>query len=63
MSPCNCCGDKRGAFTLAELLVSVLIISIIMVVLAPVLTKRAAMGDFGIGGGSGSGSGQSWRHE
>ena len=32
---------RRNAFTLAELLVSVLIISVVMVVLAPVLTRRA----------------------
>ncbi|HIQ89030.1 TPA: prepilin-type N-terminal cleavage/methylation domain-containing protein, partial [Candidatus Galligastranaerophilus faecipullorum] len=31
---------KRSAFTLAELLTAVLIISVIMVALAPVITKR-----------------------
>ena len=35
-----CSAKKYSAFTLAELLVSVLIISIIMVVLAPVITRR-----------------------
>ena len=45
---CNCknytnkrtCVQKQSAFTLAELLTSVLIISVIMIILAPVITKR-----------------------
>ena len=47
---------KSFGFTLAELLVSVLIISIIMVVLAPVITKRVTsnINVSGSGGGSGS---------
>ncbi|HIS74669.1 TPA: type II secretion system protein, partial [Candidatus Galligastranaerophilus intestinavium] len=32
---------KQNAFTLAELLVSILIISVILTLLAPVITKRA----------------------
>ena len=31
---------KQNAFTLAELLVSILIISVILTLLAPVITKR-----------------------
>ena len=42
MADLLCCqnGSRRNAFTLAELLISVLIISVIMVVLAPVITRR-----------------------
>ena len=47
-----CCTKKYSAFTLAELLVSVLIISIIMVVLAPVITKRVTSNINVSGGGS-----------
>ena len=43
---------KRYAFTLAELLVSVLVISIIMVVLAPVITRRVSDNVSVSGGGS-----------
>ena len=43
---------KKYAFTLAELLVSTLIISIIMVVLAPVITKRVTSNINVSGGGS-----------
>ena len=49
---CRCNGDVKQAFTLAELLVSVLIISIIMVVLAPVITKRVTSNINVSGGGS-----------
>ena len=49
---CRCNGDVKKAFTLAELLVSVLIISIIMVVLAPVITKRVTSNINVSGGGS-----------
>ena len=48
-----CCTKKYSAFTLAELLVSVLIISIIMVVLAPVITKRVTS-NINVSGGGGS---------
>ena len=44
---------KKYAFTLAELLVSTLIISIIMVVLAPVITKRVTS-NINVSGGGGS---------
>ena len=50
---CRCNGDVKQAFTLAELLVSVLIISIIMVVLAPVITKRVTS-NINVSGGGGS---------
>ena len=43
---CRGNGDVKKAFTLAELLVSVLIISIVMVVLAPVITKRVTGENF-----------------
>ena len=43
---------KRYAFTLSELLVSTLIISVIMVVLAPVITKRVSDNINVTGGGS-----------
>ena len=48
-----CCTKKYSGFTLAELLVSVLIISIIMVVLAPVITKRVTS-NINVSGGGGS---------
>ncbi len=48
-----CCAKKYSGFTLAELLVSVLIISIIMVVLAPVITKRVTS-NINVSGGGGS---------
>ena len=47
----NTTAYKQKAFTLAELLVSILIISVILTLLAPVITKRAKE-NISINGGS-----------
>ncbi len=47
----NTTAYKQNAFTLAELLVSILIISVILTLLAPVITKRAKE-NISINGGS-----------